>query len=96
MTGDDESSQANRAAEVSMDPVEPATLVRLEAAVRSLRRLDREVFLAIRLDAMSYEQIAACTRLSVRQVEQHFARALREVSAFMRDQPTPRRRWWPF
>jgi DNA-directed RNA polymerase specialized sigma24 family protein len=47
----------------------PATLAKLEQAVRSLRRLDREVFLAVRLDAMSYEQIAARTGLTVKQVE---------------------------
>lgn len=77
-------------------PTDPATLAKQEQAVRSLRRLDREVFLARRLDAMSYAEIAARTGLTVRQVERRIAHALRELDAFMRDQPISRHRWWPF
>lgn len=75
-------------------PSDPATIAKLEQAVRSLRRLDREVFLAVRLDGMSYVEIGVRTGLSDRQVRARMARALFELDAFMRDQPV--RRWWPF
>lgn len=70
-------------------------LARLERAVRKLRNLDRQVFLAHRLDDLSYETIAQCTGLTVAQVEAAMSRALctidRETSR------PPRRRWfWPF
>lgn len=79
----------------AQQPIDPAELAKLEQAVRSLRRLDRDIFLAARLDAMSYEAVAERTGLSVRQVERRLARALREIGAFTRDQPN-RRRWCRF
>ena len=70
-------------------------LARLERAMRKLRNLDRQVFLAHRLDDLSYETIAKCAGLTVAQVEAAISRALctidRELSL------PPRRRWfWPF
>lgn len=106
MSGDDKRTWAERAAEafartvsppadVRMEAVEPATLARLEEAVRSLRRLDREVFLAHRLDAMSYDEIARRTGLSVNQVEWAMCRALRGIGRHLRGEPR-HRFWWIF
>ena len=66
-------------------------LRRLEAAILKLRRIDREVFLAHRLDAMSYGEIARRTGLSLRQVERSMARALYEIDRNLDDDRLP---WW--
>ena len=79
------------------DPVgasDAEELARLEAAVASLRKLDREVFLAHRRDAMSYDQIAAMTGLSRRQVKRRMARALFEIGRFMHGKRPPCWRRW--
>jgi RNA polymerase sigma factor (sigma-70 family) len=70
---------------------EPELLSRMEAALRAMPRIQREIFLAVRLDAMAYEEIARRTGLTVRQVEQHFARALYKLSKQMRGR---RLSWW--
>lgn len=51
-------------------------LGRLEAAMRRLNPRTREIFLAKRLDGMSYAEIARRTGLSVRRVERHMTKAL--------------------
>ncbi|WP_239987565.1 sigma factor-like helix-turn-helix DNA-binding protein [Sphingosinithalassobacter portus] len=66
-------------------------LARIEDAVRRLPRLEREVFLAVRLDGLTYAEIAARTRLTPRQVERLFAQALTNI---LRNMASPRRRWW--
>jgi len=58
---------------------DPHLLRRLEKAVARLPRLQREIFLAQRLDGLSYEQIAARTGLTVMRVERHMARALCKI-----------------
>ena len=75
--------------------LDPAYLAKLEQAVSSLLRVDREIFLAVRIDAMSYAEIAERTGLSVKQVRRCMARSLHEIGAFMRDRPVKRCRWWP-
>lgn len=67
------------------------TLRRLEAAMLKLRRIDREILLAHRLDAMSYGEIALRTGLSPRQVERSMARALYEIDRALGDDRLP---WW--
>ncbi|MEG3124259.1 RNA polymerase sigma factor [Sphingomonas sp. GB1N7] len=58
-------------------PPEDATdLKRLEYAMFSLSRRDREIFLAVRLDKMTYLDIADVMGLSVKQVERSVARAM--------------------
>jgi RNA polymerase sigma-70 factor (ECF subfamily) len=52
----------------------------LEEAVGNLPRIQREIFMAHRLDEMTYEEIAARTGLSVRRVERHLARAISKVT----------------
>lgn len=46
---------------------------RLEAGLQRMPKLRREIFLAIRLDDLSYAEIAERNGLSVEQVERHFA-----------------------
>jgi RNA polymerase sigma-70 factor (ECF subfamily) len=58
------------------DLTEAEILARLERVVRRMPRLQREVFLAIRLDELSYPEIAERTGLSEREVERQFASSL--------------------
>ena len=51
-------------------------LTQLERAVRRMPKVQREIFLAIRVGDLSYPEIAERTGLSVRQVERHFAESL--------------------
>ena len=105
MSGGTERSFAERAADAvartiemhseGLEALHPATLAKLEEAVRSLRRVDREVFLAHRLDAMGYEEIARRTGLSTHQVERAMARALRGIDRYLCDEPR-HRYWWLF
>lgn len=74
-----------------VDPTRAEKLAQLQAAVASLRRLDREIFLAHRVEAMSYDEIAAMTGLSHRQVKRRMLRALLGIDRFMRGK---RRPWW--
>lgn len=73
------------------DPADPDFLLRLEKAVAGLPRREREIFLAHRLDGMSYEEIAERTGLSVPRVERHLARALHRLDRALH-RPSPR--WW--
>jgi RNA polymerase sigma-70 factor (ECF subfamily) len=72
------------------DP-DPVTLKRIERAVRKLPRLQREIFLALRLDDLSYDEIAERTGLTAEQVEREFAKAM---TNFMRRLDGKPRRWW--
>ncbi|HEX8127063.1 MAG TPA: sigma-70 region 4 domain-containing protein [Allosphingosinicella sp.] len=63
---------------------EPDLLPRLEEAVGNLPRIQREIFMAHRLDDMAYEEIAARTGLSVRRVERHLARAIYKITKQVR------------
>lgn len=74
---------------------DPTELARLEAAVASLRRLDREIFVAQRRDGMTYDQIATATGLSRKQVKRRMARALFEIVQFMKGKRLPWWRRWP-
>ncbi|WP_448663831.1 sigma factor-like helix-turn-helix DNA-binding protein [Sphingomonas sp. CJ20] len=75
-----------------IDDPDSVTLRRIGRAVRKLPRLQREIFLAARLDDMSYAEIAERTGLPVSEVELHLAKALASISRRMR---RPARRWWP-
>lgn len=71
-----------------------ARLERLEAALLTMPRLRREIFLAIRLDAMRYEDVARTTGLSVRAVERQMARAIAHIGYHLRHgEALPPRRW---
>ncbi|TMJ12148.1 MAG: sigma-70 family RNA polymerase sigma factor [Alphaproteobacteria bacterium] len=62
------------------DTPEPAQLRRFEEAMKNIPKLQREIFMAHRLDDSSYEEIARRTGLSVRQVERHMAEALYKLA----------------
>ncbi|MEP9358748.1 sigma factor-like helix-turn-helix DNA-binding protein [Sphingomonas sp. KR3-1] len=73
------------------DEPDPITLKRLERAVRRLPRMQREIFLAARLDDMDYFEIAERTGLSVREVERELAQALASIDRRM---SRPPKQWW--
>lgn len=76
-----------------LDPQQQELLERMEAIMRRLPRLTREIFLAHRLDDMPYEEIARRTGLSVRKVERHMARAILTLARGLDDDNRP---WWKF
>lgn len=73
------------------DPIPHELVERIEAIVRRMPRLTREIFLAHRLRGMPYDEIARRTGLTVRQVERHMARALVLLDRGLDHQ---RRPWW--
>lgn len=73
------------------DTPDPELLKKMERAMLKLPRSTREIFLAHRLDDMSYQEIADRTGLSVRQVERHMAKAIWRLCRELDDEP---RRWW--
>jgi RNA polymerase sigma factor (sigma-70 family) len=70
---------------------DPDLLRRLEQAVAKLPRRQRKIFLAHRLDGLSYGEIAERTGLSARRVERCVVRALRKID---RQLCGERVRWW--
>jgi RNA polymerase sigma-70 factor (ECF subfamily) len=74
------------------DDVNPATLKRIERAIRRLPRRQRDIYCVVRFEDLSYVDIAERTGLTVRQVERLFAEALFNISRRV-DRP---RRWWRF
>jgi len=86
-------------ANVNPDPSREVTataeeLARMEAALLTLPRLTREVFLAHRIGDLSYAEIADITGLGVRQVECRIADALYGLHCALQGRPLPRRWWW--
>jgi len=78
-----------------IDTPDPDRLERLEAALLTMPRLRREIFLAVRLDAMTYEEVARITGLSVRAVERQMGRATAHIGYHLRHSAAPPpRRWW--
>ena len=63
----------------------PPRIARIEDAVRKLPPMQRDIFLAVRLDAYRYADIAKRTGLSVAQVARLFARALRSYRRNLND-----------
>ena len=55
-------------------------LRRMEAAMLKLRPITREIFMAHRLDGLSYAEIADRTGLSVKGVEKHMGKAIAQVT----------------
>ena len=72
-------------------PVDLALLKRLEDAVAKLPPLTREVFLAHRVQTLSYEQIAERNGLTVRGVERHIASAICQLDKLL---DARKARWW--
>ncbi len=81
---------------VTTDGRDKPTIKQLEAAMLTLRARDREIFLAHRLDNMSYRQMAEITGLPVKQIQRAMSRAIGDLDRALCGQPRQRRRWWPF
>ena len=62
------------------DTSDPDLLRRLEEAMLNIPKLQREIFMAHRVDNMSYDEIAERTGLTVPQVERHMAKAIYKLS----------------
>lgn len=77
---------------MSENLTEAEIVERLEAGLQRMPKLRCEIFLAIRLDDLSYAEIAKRTGLSAKQVERHFARSMVTLlEAFDARPPVP---WW--
>ncbi|WP_034159476.1 sigma factor-like helix-turn-helix DNA-binding protein [Sphingomonas sp. ERG5] len=77
---------------MSENLTEAEIIERLEAGLQRMPKLRREIFLAIRLDDLSYGEIAERTGLSTKQVERQFARSMVTLlEAFDGRPPVP---WW--
>jgi len=68
-------------------------LWRAERAVDRMEEMDRKVFLAIRVEELSYSEIAQRFGITVADVEWHFAGSLRVLMVAM-DEKDPW--WWRF
>lgn len=55
-------------------------LRRMEAAMLKLRPITREIFMAHRLDGLSYAEIAEQTGLSIKGVEKHMSKAIAQIT----------------
>lgn len=73
------------------EPIDTELLARFEAALETLPRFTREVFLAHRVDDLSYPEIARVTGTSVKRVQREMVRALFGLSRAMDGRPL---RWW--
>ena len=58
------------------DAPDPDLLRRMEEAMLNVPKLQREIFMAHRLDDMSYGEIAERTGLTIHRVERHMAKAI--------------------
>lgn len=65
-------------------------LRRAERAVKRMKGMDRAIFLAVRVDELSYSQIAAKFGIDIADVEQRFAACL-EILVQATEQEGP---WW--
>ncbi len=64
-----------------------------ERAVDCMSPMQREIFLVIRVDELSYSQVADLLGITVAEVEQHFAGALRILDRHMHER---HHKWWQF
>ena len=72
-------------------PTNPDRLSQMEEAMRNIPKLQREIFLAHRLDGLSYAEIARRTGLTVKQVERALAKAIYKLSQQLDGR---RLSWW--
>lgn len=77
---------------MSENLTEAEIIERVEAGLQRMPKLRREILLVIRLDGLSYAEIADRTGLSVKQVERHFAQGMLALrDALDGAPPIP---WW--
>ena len=65
------------------DTPDPDLLRRMEEAILNMPKRQRDIFLAHRVHAMSYGEIAERTGLTVRQVERQMAKAIYKLAKQM-------------
>lgn len=92
MGGDDDGAAATSCGSNGDEPT-TELLERMEAALLTLPRFTREVFLAHRVDDLSYVEIAKITGVSVRRIERELARAIVGIHRGMTERQ-PRTKWW--
>lgn len=68
-------------------------IARIEAIVHRMPRRTRDIFLAHRVDGLSYAEIAQRTGLTARRVERHMVRALVRLHRELHPDLRP---WWKF
>ena len=73
------------------DKPDPDLIRRLEAAITNMPKRQRDIFLAHRVQGMSYAKIADRTGLTVRQVERNMARAIYKLAKQMDGRQLT---WW--
>lgn len=72
---------------VAPDHVNAELIETLDAALRRMPELTREVFLLHRLDDLNYNRIAHRLGMGVNEVEQHIAKALYQLDRALRALP---------
>jgi RNA polymerase sigma-70 factor (ECF subfamily) len=83
------------AAPPASEPTDPELLARIEAALLTLPRRRREIFLVVRLDGANYTELAEQTGLSLRQVEREVARAIAQIDRCLEQRKAvPACPWW--
>ncbi len=73
------------------EELSPDEVARIDAALRAMSSLDRNIFLVWGIDHMPYDEIARHTGLSVEQVRK---RVVRAILRLRRVQDGERPRWW--
>ncbi|HEV7661578.1 MAG TPA: sigma-70 family RNA polymerase sigma factor [Allosphingosinicella sp.] len=73
------------------DPNDPEQLARLGRAIARLPAREREIFVAVRVEGLSYAEVAERTGMTPEKVTRQVARALRRLDFMLHP---PRRPWW--
>jgi RNA polymerase sigma-70 factor (ECF subfamily) len=74
-------------------PFDQRNLRGARRAVRRMNPMEREIFLAMRFENATYEELAARLGIGVADVEVHFASSIVLLVQAMRDEERP---WWKF
>ena len=82
-----------RAQAAKVEPITTELLDRLQRKLRTLPRFTQDVFLAHRIDGLSYAEIAEHTGVTTQRIEREMARA---IAALMREftDDRPILSWW--
>jgi RNA polymerase sigma-70 factor (ECF subfamily) len=74
-----------RSTRLSHCRADPSRVARVEAAIRSLPPLTREVFILHRFDELEYERVARRLGISVEEVTSHIAAAILQLDRALHD-----------
>ncbi|MBB5707370.1 sigma factor-like helix-turn-helix DNA-binding protein [Sphingopyxis panaciterrulae] len=74
-------------------PLDTQSLRGAQRALRRMKPLEREIFIAIRFEDATYEDLAARLAIPVADVENHFASGIVTLVQAMRAEKRP---WWKF